>query len=150
MPDEPVEQQPPDVLAMVLADTVLHDVASGKFYIEGTYSVIFAQEFPLVYPSIVVYLSITGGHGRTPVKMRLVDVDENDDPIFEAEGQFDFADPLQVVDMVLVGRGVRFPSPGEYRIQIFGAGQFLRERRLQVIPAPGTEHHDNDSGESNP
>jgi hypothetical protein len=143
MPNDPVEQQPPDVLAMVLADTVLHEVASGKFYINGTYSVIFANDFPVVYPLIVVYLAITNGHGPTPIKVRLVDVDESREPIFETEGVIEFSDPLQVLETVFAARGVRFPEPGEYRLQVFGAGQFLRERRLQVIPAPGTEgHHD--------
>jgi hypothetical protein len=143
MPDAPVEQQPPDVLAMVLADTVLHEIASGKFYINGTYSVIFALEFPLVHPLIVVYLAITNGHGKTPLKLKLVDVDESREPIFEIDGGLDFSDPLQVLDTVFAARGVRFPEPGEYRLQLFSGRQFLRERRLQVMPAPsGEEHHD--------
>jgi uncharacterized protein DUF6941 len=141
MPDNPVEQQPPDVLAMVLADAVLHDVGSGKFYINGTYSVIFANDFPVLYPLIVVYLAVTNGHGRTPIKVKLVDVDETREPIFENEGVLEFSDPLQVLETVFAVRGVRFPEPGEYRLQIFGAGQYLRERRLQVIPVPGTEGH---------
>jgi hypothetical protein len=33
VPEKPVEQQPPDVLAMVLADTILQELASGKFFI---------------------------------------------------------------------------------------------------------------------
>ena len=42
MPDEKLEYQPPDVLAMVLADNVLRD-AGGKHYIQGTYAAIFAR-----------------------------------------------------------------------------------------------------------
>ncbi|SRR6266446_7071687 len=141
MPDNPVGQQPPDVLAMVLADSVLHEIASDKFYINGTYSVIFANDFPVVHHLLVVYLAITNGHGRSPIKVRLVDVDESREPIFEIESVIEFSDPLQVLETVFAARGVRFPEPGEYRLQVFGAGQFLRERRLQVIPAPGTEGH---------
>jgi hypothetical protein len=29
-----IEQQPPDVLAMVLADTIMVDVAIGKYFIQ--------------------------------------------------------------------------------------------------------------------
>jgi hypothetical protein len=139
MPEQRVEQQPPDVLAMILADAVLRDLATGKNFIQGTYSVIFAAEFPLRYPAIVVFVAITNGHGKTPLKMRLVDVDEARDPVFEMEMVFEFPDPLAVAEMVFARPGPVFPEPGEYRLQLFGAGTLLRERRLQILPAPGTE-----------
>lgn len=144
MPDEPVEHQPPDVLAMILAENILQELATNKFYIQGTFSHIYAKEFPAVY-WLNVYLALTDGHGRTEIKIRLVDVDEASDPILEHALMVDFRDPLQVVETVFAIRGVQFPAPGEYRIQVFGAGQPLRERRLQVIPAPGAEPHE--SGE---
>ena len=129
-----VEHQPPDVLAMVLADSVLHDLASGKFVIQGTYSVIMASAFPVIHPALAVYFAITNGHGMTPVAIRLIDVDEAREPIFALAGEVDFADPLQVVEHVFAARRVRFPEPGEYRLQLFAADQLLRERRLQVVP----------------
>jgi hypothetical protein len=101
MSEQRVEQQPPDVLAMVLADAVLRDMATAKCFIQGTYSVILAPTFPWRYPSIVVYLAITNGHGKTPIKLRLVDVDEARAPVFEREIVFDFADPLQVIEGVI-------------------------------------------------
>jgi hypothetical protein len=132
-----VEHQPPDVLAMVLADTVLQETATGKFFIQGTYSVIMAAGFPVVHPMLTIYFAITNGHGKTPVSIRLTDVDEARDPIFAVHGEIAFADPLQVAEQVFSVRGVRFPEPGEYRIQLFGADELLRERRLQVIPVQG-------------
>jgi hypothetical protein len=93
VPDEPIEQQPPDVLAMILADTVLHETPTGKFFIEGTYSAIFVHDFPHVQPMIVVFLCITNGRGRTPIRIRLIDVDETTDPIFEADATLEFEDP---------------------------------------------------------
>jgi hypothetical protein len=135
----PVEQQPPDVLAMVLADGVLRDAATGKHFIQGTYAAIFAPEFPWHHPAIVVYVAITNGHGKTPVKMRLVDVDETHDPVFEEETVIDFPDPLTVAELTFVRHGTVFPAPGEYRLQLFGAGQPLKERRIQVMPPPGAE-----------
>jgi len=84
----PLEQQPPIVLAMILADTVLLDVATGKNVIHGTYQALEAATFPFTHPSIVVYVV------------------------------------LKVV----------FPEPGEYRLQLFVAGEPLLERRLQVGP----------------
>ena len=124
---------------MVLADAILRDAASGKCFIQGTYAAIIAPEFPWRHPAIVLYVAITNGHGKTPVRVRLVDVDEAHDPLFEEESLIDFPDPLAVVEMTFVRPGPVFPAPGEYRIQLFGAGALLRERRLQVIPPRGSE-----------
>jgi hypothetical protein len=136
MPEQRVEQQPPDVLAMVLADAVLRDATSGKCFIQGTYSAILAATFPHRHPSIVVYFAITSGHGKTPIKLRLVDVDEVRDPVFERESILDFPDPLVVAEGVLGVIGPVFPEPGEYRLQLLGAGTLLRERRILVMPPP--------------
>jgi hypothetical protein len=141
MPEQRVEQQPPDVLAMVLADAVLRDAISGKCFIQGTYAVIFAATFPHRHPSVVVYFAITSGHGKTPIKMRLVDVDEVRDPVFEQESIIDFPDPLMVVEGVFGILGPVFREPGEYRLQLFGAGTLLRERRIQVMPPPTPPDH---------
>jgi hypothetical protein len=138
MPDDKIEHQAPDVLALVLADTILRD-AFGKCYIQGTYNAIFAPQFPLLH-SIVVYLAITSGHGKTPLTIRLIDTDEAREPIFEEHTGVDFPDPFVVAEMVFAKAPVIFPEPGEYRLQMYCAGALLRERRIHVGPPPGSEH----------
>jgi hypothetical protein len=138
MPEEKVQQQPPDVVAMVLADNVLRD-PGGKCYIQGTYAAIFAPEFPYRHPSIIAYIAITSGHGRTPLTVRLIDADEARPPVFEANAVIDFPDPLAMSEVVFAHYGVVFPEPGEYRLQLYGGGAPLRERRIQVGPPPGAE-----------
>jgi hypothetical protein len=131
-----VKRQAPDVLAMILADSVLRDAVTGKWFIHGVYSSIFADEFPATYPMIVVYTSITNGHGKTNLELKLIDVDEEFDALGTKTITVDFADPLVVIDVVFPLGPIVFPTPGEYRIQLFGAGQPLRERRLYVVPRP--------------
>jgi hypothetical protein len=132
----PVERQPPDVLAMLLADTVLKDFVTGKSFIQGVYSHIFANDFPVIFPLIVVYAAITNGHGETELELRIVDADEELDHLFSRKVKFTFPDPLVVAEAILSAGPVTFPNPGEYRIQLWGAGQIMRERRLQVMPPP--------------
>ena len=81
-------------------------------------------------------MALDDGRGSTTLKLRLIDVDENRDPVFETETTVDFTDPNQILEIVFIRPQVSFPEPGEYRLQIFGAGEFLRERRLIVFPAP--------------
>ena len=94
----PVEQ-PPVVLAMILADTVLADMATGKHTIQGTYHSLSTSAFPLTLRWFVVYVALTDGHGETVMQLGLVDVDEAHPPLFELEAQVDFADPLAVVEL---------------------------------------------------
>jgi len=57
----------------------------------------------------------------------VVDVDEERDPLVASSIEIDFPDPLTVLDQVFALGKVSFPEPGEYRVQLFAAGQLLRE-----------------------
>jgi ribonuclease PH len=129
-----VEQQPPSLLAMIIADVVHADPATGKFSILGTYSAIGAASFPCTHPYMAVYLAITDGRGETPMKMRLIDVEEVRNAVFESEATLNFIDPTQVIELTFFQSAVVFPEPGEYSLQLFGAGEFLSERRVLVVP----------------
>jgi hypothetical protein len=135
----PLEPQPPIVLAMVLADTVLVDVATGKNTIQGTYQTLVAPAFPYTHAAVVVYVALTEGHGATTVQLRLVDRDEARPPIFELESQVSFPDPLTDVEIVFAQPGVVFPEPGEYRLQLFAGNAPLLERRLEISPEEDSE-----------
>jgi hypothetical protein len=127
-----IEQQPPDVLAMVLADAVLRDLATKKHTIQGIYTLLHVREFPYLHPFIVVYTALTNGHGQTLMQLRLVDANEERAPLFTSESSLLFPDPLYVAEAVFAVPNVVFPEPGEYRLQLFGAGQPIRERRLYI------------------
>jgi hypothetical protein len=129
--------QAPYPLAMVICDTTWIDPASGKRTILGCFDVIQARSFPAVYPIMGVFLSLTDGRDRTTISIRLVDAEEERDPLFLAETEVDFADPRQVVEFDFYFTGVVFPLPGEYRVQLFAADEPLLERRIVLIQTPG-------------
>jgi hypothetical protein len=120
---------------------VHRDPGTGKFTILGTYNVIGAASFPIQQP-LMIYLALTDGRDETPLKLRIVDVDEERPPVLEAEASLDMTDPTTVHEFPVIAPMATFPEPGEYRIQLFGAGTFLREVRLHVVPhnlpPPGT------------
>jgi len=68
------------------------------------------------------------------VKVRLTDVEEVYEPVFGYEPVLDFSDPTDEREAVFLLRNLVFPEPGDYRLQLWGAGQLLRERRFLVIP----------------
>ena len=130
----PTEGQPPEVLAFVIADHVHRDESAGKFFILGTRASVGAPTFPFTCPSLGVYASMVDGRGQTVVRLRLVDVDEAREPVLDYETTVNFLDPTEEVEVAFRLVDLVFPEPGDYRWQLYGAGQFLRERRFLVIP----------------
>lgn len=67
-----VEQQPPEVLALVIADHVHRDDITAKFFILGTRGEIGASAFPFNCPSLAVYASMIDGRGETALRLRIM------------------------------------------------------------------------------
>lgn len=93
-----------------------------------------AAAFPFTCSSLAVYASLIDGHGETPMRLRLIDVDEAREPVLEFETTVNFLDPTEEVEVAFRLVDLAFPEPGDYRLQLYGAGQLLRERRFLVIP----------------
>jgi len=129
---------PPYALAIVICDAIWRDPGTGKRLIIGCFSVLNAHEFPATQPMMAVYVSLTNGRGQVPLRIQLVDADEEREPIFSAEMDTEFTDPRMIAEVDCIMMGVTFPQPGEYRMQVFASGQFVIERRIvvQQIPKP--------------
>lgn len=127
------EVPPPEPLALLVCDNFHRDTGSGKPYILGCFATIGGRSFPLQHPHMVVYVVLTNGRGRVPIKITIADVDEEREPVFQAVADVDFTDPRAVVDMICPILGAVFPEPGEYRVALSASGTLLMERRLLVI-----------------
>jgi hypothetical protein len=103
-----------------------------KKFILGTFSVIGATCFPVVHPLISVYVALTDGRGKTPVKLQLLGADEEDGVLFEGEMEIEWQDPRMVVELTFAMANITFPRPGEYRFCLFGANEFILERRILI------------------
>jgi len=124
----------PIPLTLLICDHVWRDPNSGKHSLLGTFSGIGSSQFPLV-SNMAVYFAVTDGQGLLPVRMELIDVDEERPAVFDAEGIFEFRDRRQVIEGTFTFEKIVFPEPGEYRLKLFAAGEFLMERTLHVTVA---------------
>jgi hypothetical protein len=123
---------PPYALAIGICDSIHRDRSTGKRYILGCFSALQAIEFPAVQPTLCIYVDLTNGRGQVPVRVQIVDAVEEREPIWMVESVVDFSDPRSVAEMDFMTGNVTFPDAGEYRVQVFAAGQFVIERRLSV------------------
>jgi hypothetical protein len=118
---------------MVVCDGLWRDPYTGKTTILGTFSTIGGSSFPLFHPVLSVYISLTDGHGTVPVRLVLVDVDEERQPIFERTDEIKFTDPRMVMELCIWQGAVVFPEPGEYRLKLIAKDEFIIERRILVV-----------------
>ncbi len=127
------KHHPPYTLALIICDQIYADPSTGKMTILGTFTTIGARRFPAVHPSMAVYLAVTDGRGKCPIRVRLIDVDEEREPIFTLDGEVEFKDPRGVVEMPFQTPPLTFPEPGEYRLQLFCGDEPLMERRMVLF-----------------
>jgi len=120
-----------------VCDGCWRDPYTGKFTLIGTFSTIGGDSFPLSHPILTVYAALTDGLGTVPVRLQLVDVDEDEQPLFIQDSAFDFKDPRVVAELVFVASGIQFQHPGEYRLQLFTNDEFMIERRILVLGPEG-------------
>jgi len=125
------EAPKPECLAMVLCDDVVEDKRSNNKTLFNTFNQITALKFPAIHPKLVVFLSLTNGHGEVPFDLQFVR-DKDDRPLCGLKGTVKFGDPLAVADIVLTMRGLPLPDEGHYCFRLLLAGEPVRERRLFV------------------
>lgn len=117
---------------MVLCDAIWQDPTTGKATLLGLFSEIRVREFPSRHPQLAVHVALTDGQGDVPVQVKLVDVDEELQPLFAMEGSLKFPHPQAIAQLNVHMRNVVFPQAGDYRLQLFARGHLLLERRLIV------------------
>lgn len=131
-PEQPKAPCKPHMLAMVICDAIWHDPYTGKRTMLGLFSGIGARTFPAAQPIISVYVAMTEIYGKIPIRLRLIDADEERPPLTELRGEIESSEVLAVAELDWQIEGIVFPEPGEYRFQLFCGSEPLMERRIVV------------------
>ncbi len=81
---------------------------------------------------LCVHVALTNGRGKIPLKIVLVDVDEEREPVIEVDAEAAFPDVRSIVTIDAEMSDLSFPAPGEYRVQAFARGVFIIERSFVI------------------
>jgi hypothetical protein len=137
-----MEQVSPILLSAIICDRVIFDRISGMPSIINIIQTINAPRYPVRHDQLIFFCELTNGHGDTRLKIRLVDLENQDKVIFEQGQSVDFKDVRQTVTVAINLMGIVFQHTGEYRFQLFANGNLLGERsvicRQVTLPPPGT------------
>ncbi|MHC4109129.1 MAG: DUF6941 family protein, partial [Planctomycetota bacterium] len=90
----------PVVLTLLLCEKVIVDARTQQYSLVGLVSNVNASRFPVRSPNLCIFTEVTGGHGVTGLTVRIVDVDENREPVVKLDLQLNLENPLAVTQFV--------------------------------------------------
>ena len=147
--------QKPVLQAMVLADHVYRDSASGKYIIAGTFGVIWHGEQKLAPApaqsdiigdrktftgaigragSPFLYLALGDVHGRVPLELRYSNLADSS-VLIEAQIEVISSDPLSMVEAA-IGLPLLPIAPGNFSLDLLFEGEILAWWRVTVKRQP--------------
>ena len=110
-------QAKPQVLVWIMCDGVHIDPASGKHTILGVFSNIRARQFPVVYPFMIWFLTlsdVTPGEHKIRISFGLDPANTN----AIIDRKFESQSPVQRINLINEIRNLSFERPGDYSIII--------------------------------
>ncbi len=127
----------PVALALVLCDGIHVDPGTGKRTLLGLFNSAYSPVLPARMNQLAIYCCLTECYSETPIAFKIVDVNEEREPLFESSNVVHSDDPLGIVELDLQIGGIEFPEYGEYRFQLLSGGYPLMERKLMMIDPAG-------------
>ena len=135
----------PILLSINICDLIFRDEITKKVSLIGLFNTIKAGAFPAQHNLFHVYVALTNGHGQYQTTLSIIDV-ANDKPTMTVEGDLNFVDPLQVLEINFGLQGLRFDRAGKYAFRVTCEGEFVGERIFHIVgpdivipPTQGTE-----------
>lgn len=142
----------PVLQALLLADHVYRDGATGKHVICGVFSAMrFIPKKAVPKPpqpgenvpianlvragSPSVYLSLTELRGTYSLELRYVDLEDNS-VLLATKFPLERHDPLETVEVTLQFPSLPTPHAGIYVLELLCDGQLLGSHRVRVVPDP--------------
>jgi len=123
---------PPIVLGLTLCEKVIIEEGTKNVTIVSTFTKLLVYEFPSLPQKFSVYTVLTEGlgHGIIDLVVRSLETNEL---VYQAQLPVRFTDRLLELRVLFRVRSCVFPSPGAYELTLLLDGEWLAQRRLQVV-----------------
>jgi hypothetical protein len=121
----------PTGLAIVVCDQIIEDKFTNKKSLIGIFNNIGSANFPCRHPQIMVFVSLTEGHGNYRARVRIAN-ETTGESVAEANIAIQFPDIHSVLELNFNLVGIQFPTPGLYSIEFYCDDALVLERRFHV------------------
>jgi hypothetical protein len=127
--------RPPIVKSFLIADAVLQDRLTGKWSIIGVFDRVMAPSFPVVHPTVALYLRLSDAQGKYKIRVEFRDASDRRVGLFEGI-ELEVKDAAQAIEVGLPTHMLPLEKPGKYQFQLFINDEFLSSAELSVIQIP--------------
>ena len=135
--------------ALLLADQVYTDGATGKDIISGTFDCLRATEpFPTEFRAVThAYISITDVHTKVRLALRYVDLNTNEVLMESDSILVESGDPLASIDFSLPVPPIPMPHEGIFAFELHADNELLGCLRITVVPTEEEQKEEDEDEE---
>jgi hypothetical protein len=123
----------PKFNAMLVCDVTLRDAETGKVSLIGIFSDVRALSFPVLQPSLSVYLNLSDVQGDYDLKIELRRLD---DDRLVGEGGAGLSLDRPNAEIVFEMRNLVFPTEGRYEFRVHANDRFVGNKPFNVVKVP--------------
>ncbi|MFN0133433.1 MAG: DUF6941 family protein [Phycisphaerales bacterium] len=127
-------QRHPTIVSCVLALNV-EPHKDGTITLHRCFEHLSIPRSPFVHKGFAAFLEFTDGRGKSEIVFRLVDANEDLDPVTTFTLKMDFLDPTGRAIGAFTFRDIRFERAGPYRLQAWCGSELVLNKRLEVVVA---------------
>lgn len=130
----------PMIKSFIIADAVIQDRMTGKWSVIGIFNRVMAQSFPVMHPSVAMYVKLADAFGKYRVRVELRDAADRCVGAFEGL-DFEVSHRGQEVEFGVPTHLLPLERPGKYQFQLHLNGEFAASVPLEAVqmerpPAP--------------
>lgn len=124
----------PTLQALVLADHVYVDGATGKKIIAGTFNALGAPaQFPGRFERhTYAYLSVTNVEGKSTLTLRFVDLKDNSVVMQGRSSEVTFPDRLRSTELIIPVPPFPMPHPGMFAFEVWLGDEPIGSLRIEI------------------
>ncbi len=130
----------PLVKSFIIADAVIQDRLTNKWSVVGIFNRVMAPQFPVVHPTVAMYVKLADAGGKYDVCVEVRDATDRVVASFKGI-QLEVRDRTQEVEFGVPTHMLPLEKPGKYQFQLHLNGEFLASATLEAVlmerpPAP--------------
>jgi hypothetical protein len=130
----------PIVKSFIIADAVIQDRLTNKWSVVWIFNRVMAPQFPVVHPTVAMYVKLADAVGRYNVSVEVRDATDRIVAAFKGI-ELEVRDRTQEVEFGVPTHMLPLEKPGKYQFQLHLNGEFLASATLEAVlmerpPAP--------------
>ncbi|MDD5408816.1 MAG: hypothetical protein PHC71_01830 [Candidatus Omnitrophica bacterium] len=121
------------VKAMLICDNVMTEQGSGKNSLLGVFENIDAKQFPVVHPTLCVYICFTEALGKYNFRLELVNTEDNQ-PVYPGSviTGVESSDIMMPHNLVFKINMILLQKPGKYEFRLFANEEICETSTINV------------------